>query len=112
MSKHMQLTVTVRPYYQSDLEGAYPRLERHLQHLDPDLAKRNPSLHDLVGQLDQVLSRFEDIQMKKVYARHRDKLRELHKKITELIADWKLAEADRLLYAIEDLFDEMETELD
>lgn len=112
MSKHMQLTVTVTPYYRSDLEAVYPRLARHLRHLDPDLAKRNPSLHDLVGQFDQVLARFGETQLKQVYARHRDQLRELHKKTRDLIADWKLAEADRLLYATEDLFDEMEAELD
>lgn len=112
MSKHMQLTVTVTPYYRSDLEAVYPRLARHLRHLDPDLAKRNPSLHELAGQLDQVLSRVEATRLKQVFSGHRDKLRELHKKITELIADWKLAEADRLLYGIEDVFDEMEAELD
>ncbi len=112
MSKHMQLTVTVKPYYQRDLEGTYPRFERHLRHLDPELAKRSPSLHELAGQLDQVLSRVEDTRLKQVFTRHRDKLRELNKKITEFIADWKLAEADRLLYGIEDVFDEMEAELD
>lgn len=112
MSKYMQLTVAVKPYYQRDLEGAYPRLERHLRHLDPDLAKRNPSLHELAGQFDQVLARFGDTQLKQVFSRHRDKLRELHRRTGELIADWKLAEADRLLYAIEDLFEEMEAELD
>jgi hypothetical protein len=109
MSKHMQLTVTIRPYYQRDLEGAYPGLDRHLRHLDPVLAKSNPSLFDLVGQLDQVLSRFEGTQFEQVFSRHREKLRDLHKRIKEHIADWKLAQADRLLYEMEDVFDEMET---
>ena len=112
MSKHMQLTVTVRPYYQKDLEGTYPGIERHLRHLDPDLAKRNPSLYDLAGQFDQVLLRFEGTPLSKVFSRHREKLRDLHARIKVHIADWQLAQADRLLYEMEDIFDDMEKELD
>ena len=112
MSKYMQLTVTLRPYYQRDLEGTYPKFERHLRHLDPDLAKRNPSLYELVGQLDQLLLRFEGTQLGKVLSRHKEKLKTLYKNAGEHIADWKLAQADRLLYDIEDTFDEIESELD
>ena len=112
MSKYMQLTVTVRPYYPRDLEGAYPKLERHLSHLDPDLAKRNPSLHELVGQLDHLLYRFEGTPIREVLLRHREKLLDLSKKITENMAEWKLAQVDKLLYDLEDTFEEIETELD
>lgn len=35
----------------------------------------------------------------------------LQKSIEENIADWNLAQADRLLYNLEDLFDEIESEL-
>lgn len=111
MSKHMQLTVTVRPYYQKDLEGTYPNLERLLRHHDPVLAHGNPSLFDLVGQLSQIPTRCEGSQLSKVFSRHREKLRDLHERIREHIADWKLAQADRLLYEMEDVFDEMETDL-
>ena len=108
----MQLTVTVHPYYPKDLEGTYPNLERHLSRLDPDLAKRNPSLYELAGQLDQLLYRFEGTPLREVLLRHREKLQDLGKKIKENLADWKLAQADKLLYDLEDVFGEIETELD
>ena len=112
MSKYMQLTVTVRPYYQRDLERTYPKLERHLRHLDPDFANRNPSLYEFLGQLDRLLLRFEGTRFREVLLRHREKLRTLYESTRQNIADWKLAQADRLLYDIEDLFDEIESELD
>jgi hypothetical protein len=47
-----------------------------------------------------------------VLLRHADKLRSHYKSIQENIADWKLAQADKLLYGIEDIFDEIESELE
>ncbi|GLI34636.1 hypothetical protein [Desulforhabdus amnigena] len=37
MSKYMQLTVTVRPHYEPDLERTYPHLARHLGRLDKEI---------------------------------------------------------------------------
>jgi hypothetical protein len=112
MSKYMQLTVAVRSYYPGDLEGAYPKLERHLSRFDPDLVKQNPSLYELIGKLDQLLYRFEGTPLRNVLLRYREKLQDLHKEIKENIADWKLAQADKLLYDMEDIFGEIEAELD
>jgi hypothetical protein len=112
MSKYMQLTVTVRPYYQEDLEGTYPNLARHLSYLDSGLAARNPSLYELIGQLDQLLYRFEGTPLREVLLRHQEKLRNLYKGIQENIADWNLAKADQLLYSIEDTVGEIELDLD
>lgn len=111
MSKNMQLTVTVRPYYEKDLEGTYPKLARYLKHLDSNLVNRNPSLYELVGQLDQLLYRFDGTLLREVLLRHGDKLRDVYKTIQENIADWNLTQADKLLYTIEDTFDEIESEL-
>lgn len=107
----MQITVTVRPYYQVELEETYPKLARHLGYLDADLVKRNPSLYELVTKLDKLLYTFDGTPLREVLLRHREKLLSLHKSIEENIADWHLAQADRLLYAIEDIFDEIESEL-
>ena len=108
----MQLTVTVRPYYKKDLEGTYPKLARNLGFLDSNLANRNPSLYELVGQLDQLLYRLDGTQLREALLRHSEKLRNQYKIIQENIADWHLAQADKLLYSIEDIFDEIESELD
>jgi hypothetical protein len=112
MSKYMQLAVTVRPHYLNGLDGPYRKLARHLSYLDAALAERSPSLYELAGQLDQLLYRFEGTPLREVLLRHGDRLRKLHKNIEEHIAGWKLAEADRLLYEIEDAFDEIESELE
>lgn len=112
MSKYMQLKVTVSPAYSGDLEKVYPKLARHMGYLDADLVGRNPSLFELAGQLDQLLYRFEGTQLRTVLLQHAEKLRMLHKGIVERIANWNLAEADRMLYEMEDLFEDIESALD
>ena len=112
MSKYMQLTVAVRSYYQKDLEVTYPKLARHLSYLDANLVNRNPSLYELAGQVDQLLYKFEGTRVREVFLRHKEKLQNTYKKIQENIADWELAQADQRLYIIEDIFDEVESELD
>lgn len=112
MSKCMHLTVTVVPYYQRDLEEAYPKLARRLKSLAADLVERNPSLYGIAGQLDKLLYTFDGTPLRDVLLRHRENLRNLYKSIEENIADWNLAQADRLLYKIEDVFDKIESELD
>jgi hypothetical protein len=112
MSKYMQLTVTVRPYYQKDLQETYPKLARHLGYVDSSLTNRNPSLYELAGQLDKLLYQHDGTTLREVFLRHSDKLRNLHNNIQDNIADWKLAQADKYLYSIEDIFDDIESELE
>ena len=112
MSKYMQLTVTVSSYYPKDLEGTYPKLARYLGFLDSSLTSRNPSLYELAVQLDQLLYRHDGTPLREVLLRHSEKLRNQYKIIQDNIADWNLAQADKLLYRIEDTFDEIELELD
>ncbi|MEJ2070964.1 MAG: hypothetical protein P8X65_02505 [Syntrophobacterales bacterium] len=111
MSKHMQITVTVNPFYQEDFEQAFPKLARHLSYLDAPLVKSNPSLYGLVTRLDKLLYAFDGTKLREVLLPHREKLLSLHKSIEENIGSWNLAQADRLLYNIEDIFDEIEDEL-
>jgi hypothetical protein len=112
MSKYMQLTVYVRPYYDKNLDQTYPKLAGNLRNLDRDLVERDPSLYEIVGQLDKILHAFEGTKFREVFLPQREKLLKLHKSIEEKIADWNLAEADRLLYNLEDIFDKIESELD
>ena len=112
MSKYMHINVTVLPYYPRDLEETYPKLARNLKNLDAALVERDPSLYELVGQLDKLLHAFEGTKFREVLFPQRDKLLDLHKSIEEKIADWNLAQADRLLYAIEDVFEKIESGLD
>lgn len=112
MSKYMQLKITVMPLYQNDLEDTYPDLARRLRSLAPELVERNPSLYEIAGQFDKLLYVFDGTPLREVLLRYREDLRNLHKSITENIADWNLAQADRLLYKMEDIFEKIESELD
>ncbi|MGO8761447.1 MAG: hypothetical protein ACLP2P_12135 [Desulfobaccales bacterium] len=111
MSKYMQLTVTVNPYYQKNLEDTYPNLTRWLKALDRGLLEHNPSVYAIAGQLDKLLYAFDGTPVREVLLRHKENLRDLHKRIEVNIADWNLAQADQLLYKMEDLFDKIESEL-
>jgi hypothetical protein len=111
MSKHMQLTVSVCPYYQKGIEETYRNLSRHLKYLDPELVNRNPSLYELTGQLDQLLYRFEGTPLREILLPHREKLIKLRRSVEESLANRDLSSADRSLYEIEDVFDDIESEL-
>jgi hypothetical protein len=111
MSTHMQIVVTVTPYYQEDFEKTFPKLARHLGYLDAALVKSNPSLYALAGRLDKLLYTFDGTELREVLLRHREQLQSLYKDIEANIADWHLAEADKLLYKMEDIFTEVEAAL-
>ncbi len=111
MSRQMQITVTIRPFYHHELQDAYPKLAQHLGRLDRELVARNPSLYEIAGRLDNLLYTFDGTPVGEVLRSHRPKLLALHKDIESLIADWNLAQADKLLYKLEDVFDEIEAQL-
>jgi hypothetical protein len=111
MSAHMQIAVTVTPYYQEEFGKTFPKLARHLGYLDAALVKSNPSLYALAGKLDKLLYAFDGTELREVLLRHREGILSLHKNIEENIADWNLAQADKLLYKVEDIFEEIEAEL-
>ena len=111
MSTHMQIAVTVTPYYQEDFDKTFPKLARHLGYLDAALVRSNPSLFALAGRLDKLLYAFDGTELREVLLRHREKLLSIHKDIEANIADWHLAQADKLLYQVEDIFEEIEGEL-
>ena len=113
MSKYMQLTVSVRPYYKNGLKKVYPGIAGNLSYLNEGLVEEGPSLFDIVGKLDKLLYDLEgNPPLREILLKYRDKLRKLHEGVQEHIADWDLAKADQALYKIEDIFDEIEWKLD
>ncbi len=108
----MQIRVSINPYYEKNLERSYPKLGRALRQQDPGLVNRGPSLYELTGQLDLLLYRHDGTSLRDALVRHKDKLKDIYALIEENLADRNLARVDQLLYGIEDIFDEIEAELD
>lgn len=111
MSKYMQITVTVRPFYQVELKETFPKLARHLGYLDQELVQSNPSLYDLASRLDKLLYAYDGTPLREALLRRRQELQSLQKSIAAHIADWNLPQVDRLLYQMEDIFADIEAEL-
>lgn len=112
MSKHMQLTVHVQSYYKDGLKGNYPKIAQGLSYVHEAWVEEGPSLFDIVGRLDKLLYELEgDPLFRKILLKHKDKLRKIRKEVEEHIADWDLAKADKALYKMEDIFDQIEWEL-
>ena len=113
MSKYMQLTVRIQSYYNKNgLKKAYPKLSHRLSYLDEAWVESNPSLFEIIGKFDELLYRLEgDPPFRELLLNHRPALHRLYEDIEERIADWQLAKADRLLYQIEDIFEDIEREL-
>lgn len=112
MSKYMQLRVHIDPFYSKGFKETYPRIAQGLQFLDEDWVGKDRSLFDIVGKLDQLLYQLEAVPpVRQILLKYKSKLHRLYEEIEEQIADWHLAEADKRLYRMEDIFDEIEREL-
>jgi hypothetical protein len=112
MSKYMQLTVLVRSYHKKGLEADYPKIAKGLSYLDKKWVEEGLSLFDIAEKLDRLLYDLEgNPPFREILLKHKDKLRKLYKEVEAHIANWNLAEADKALYQIEDVFDQIEWEL-
>lgn len=112
MSKYMQLTVDVRPFYTNGFKGAYPKLAGTLIHAKAINEYDDPALYDLVARLDKLLYDLDgNPQAKEILFKQKDPLKALYAEIEGHIADRKLFEADKALYKIEDIFEEIEYDL-
>ena len=113
MSKHMQLTIDIRPYYPENFKAVYPKLAANLIDAKALEEDEDPSLYDLVGRLDKLLYALDgNPACKNIMLKHKDQVKKLYEEIEGDIADWHLSQADKALYKLEDIFDEIEWELD
>jgi len=92
MSKIMQLTVRVRPYYKKSLKADFPSIGGNLSYLNDAWIEEGPSLFDIVGKLDRLLYDLEgNPPFREILLKHQDKLRKLYNEVEENIADWNLS---------------------
>lgn len=112
MSKYMQLTVDVRPFYTKGFKAAYPKLAGALIHAKAIKEYDDPALYDLVARLDKLLYDLDgNPKVKEILFKQKAPLKALYSEIESHIADWKLSEADKALYKIEDIFENIEDDL-
>lgn len=112
MSRHMQIKISVTPCYDKNLEAAYPKLGGILRRGSRIPADRDPSLYELAGKVDELLYHFDGTELREVLLKHAKKLQEAFNQARDSIADRNPSRADTFLYAIEDIFDEIEADLD
>jgi hypothetical protein len=72
----------------------------------------NPSLYELAGKIDMLLYQYDGTALRQVLLDHKHQLTKTFHAIEEHIADRRLAEVDKLLYTLEDIFDDIEYHLD
>ena len=111
MSRTMQLTVEVKPQYAQSFSASYPNLARSLEVIAPGLIGPTPSLLEICQRLDEIVDRLKETALGRLLDAQADELRRGARRVEELVADWKLAEADQVLYQVEDRFDVLESEL-
>jgi len=112
MSKYMQLTVDVRAFYTKGFKAAYPKLARELMYAKSISEYDDPALYDLVAKWDQLLYDLDgNPNVKQVLLKYKAQLKALYAEIEGNIADRKLSEADKALYKIEDVFEDIEYDL-
>jgi hypothetical protein len=106
----MQLNVQIRPSYEDSFERAYPAVARRLRSADETVLKYGSSPYEIVEKWDALLAEIRDQRFKDLLLRYKGRLQGLHKKIEDEIVDWHLGEADRMLYIMEDIFEEIDRE--
>ena len=112
MSKYMQLTVDVQPFYTKGFKAAYPKLAGSLIHAKAIKECDDPALYDLVAKLDKLLYDLDgNPKVKDILLKQKDRLKKIYAEIEGHIADWKLSDADKALYKIEEIFEKIEYEL-
>ncbi len=113
MSRWMQIRVRVEPVYKTTLARAFPKLYQVVTGLDNSLIDQSPSLLDLVPLVVR-LSQEKDLApgLSSAIEHYGPKIVELHRQISEAIGGWKLGDAEKLLYELEDNFVSFEKELE
>ncbi|WP_321494639.1 hypothetical protein [uncultured Desulfobacter sp.] len=112
MSKYMQLTVDVRSSYAQGLKAAYPKLAGNLIYGNVIKEYDDPTLYKLVATFDKLLYALDgNPNVKKILLKQKDRLKALYNEVEDHIADRNLSEADKALYKIEDIFEDIEYDL-
>jgi len=114
MSKYQQIRVRVEPVWDKGLAKDLPRLYRLLLPLQPELEDMTPAppLTDLVHHLVH-LSQMRDLApgVEQALSAHGPAIIQAKEEADAAMGSWKLGQAEKALYKMEDAFAELEREL-
>ncbi len=110
MSKYMQIDIRLLPAYgEGGLENAFPHIFKLLSDSGYDLViAKEPSLYEMVEVMIRIKNdpHVSEIS-KKPIVRKLDELIKVRNEARESLLARKLNELDRLLYKLEDLFEDL-----
>lgn len=113
MSKYMQIDITIKPVYKKKFSKQFSNLSRVLKNLGyRKSVEKEPCFYELVDTFESIMrnkeiSDFDKERLQPFYV----KLKELKKEAIEFLLARKLDKLDKVLYQLEDTFQELEKEL-
>jgi len=112
MSRYMQIRIHLEPVYHPELRAHFPKLASVLEGLGIPVDPLRTTLYDLALVLERGLYGEIRPALKAALKRHLPVLRDLRGQVEKKLASWQREGLDDLLYRIEDVFEELEKDLD
>ena len=113
MSKFMQIDIRILPFFEKTFEKNFPNIADLLQRLSyGEMVKKNPSFYDLVDAMVTILEHPDTPkEVKETIAPAVRKMNGLKETARDYLLSRKLNDLDRVLYQIEDQFEDLERSL-
>ncbi|MFP3913042.1 MAG: hypothetical protein ACLFUT_13285 [Desulfobacteraceae bacterium] len=110
MSRYMQIDIRVVPFFEKPFEKSFPNLVNCLRQLSyNDLVEKDPCLYHLTDHLVMIAeSPNTPADIKERLRPYVVKLEPLKEQAREFLLSRHLNELDRLLYRMEDVFEDLE----
>ncbi len=112
MSRFMQIRIQIEPVYHPELRAHFPRLAKTLDELGISTDPARTTLYHLIQELERALYRDMRPALRRAIEQHRPRLLSLHEAVEERLSIWQREGLDGLLYEIEDVFTDLERDLD
>jgi hypothetical protein len=110
MSQFMQIDIRVIPFFEVPFEKRFPHLVELFRRLSyGEVIKKEPSFYELIDTM-VTFSEHPDTppELKDLLSPYVDKLENLKEKAREHLLARRLDELDKILYRIEDQFEDLE----
>lgn len=113
MSKFMQIDIRILPFFEKSFEKSFPKITDMLKGLSfKEILKKEVSFYSLIDTLQTIIDHPDTpAQIKEDIAPVLRELHQLKEVAREYLLARKLNELDKVLYQIEDQFEDLESSL-